>query len=118
MVLFNMPISKAALSLRICLQSMVCFVLTEEARSSKFSRGAATPEPAPIEPAADTKDKKKKKKGKTDREYGSWLVNSYRFMHVIRTLRFLNELLLVLHNDTLLRQPSVNIVHYLASVCL
>ena len=97
---------------------MLYFVLTEEARSSKFSRGAATPEPAPIEPAADTKDKKKKKKGETDREYGPWLVNSYRFMRVIRTLRFLNERLLVLHNDTLLCQPSVNIVHYFASVCL
>ena len=60
---------------------MVCFVLTEEARSSKFSRGAATPEPAPIEPAADTKDKKKKKKGETERVYGSWLVNSYIFSH-------------------------------------
>ena len=57
---------------------MVCFVLTEEARSSKFSRGAATPEPPPIEPVAD---RKKKKKGETDREYGSWLVNYYRFSH-------------------------------------
>ena len=91
MVLFNMPISEAEHSLRTSLYAILCFVLTEEARSSKFSRGAATPEPAPIEPVADSKDKKKKKKGETDRKYGSWLVNSYKFMHVIRTLRFFNE---------------------------
>ena len=76
-----MPISKAEQSLRTSLYAIFCFVLTEEARSSKFSRGAATPEPAPIEPVADTKDKKKKKKGETGREYGTWLVNSYRFSH-------------------------------------